>query len=150
MAIVDPTFLAGGGEMGALMRTKDWSQTQVGSTETWSQSLRTVVQIMLGSRYAMWMGWGADLTFFYNDAYRGTLGAKHPWALGPSAREVWREIWPTIGPRIDHVVQRGEATYDEGLLLFLERHGYPEETYHTFSYSPLPAEGGGIGGMLCV
>jgi signal transduction histidine kinase/DNA-binding response OmpR family regulator len=143
-------FLSGGGELGALMREKDWSRTPVGPAGTWPQSLRTVVQIVLGSRYAMWMGWGDDLTFFCNDAYRPTLGVKHPWALGASAREVWREIWPDIGPRIDLVLQRGEATWDEGLLLFLERHGFPEETYHTFSYSPLRDDNGAIGGMLCV
>jgi signal transduction histidine kinase/DNA-binding response OmpR family regulator len=143
-------FLAGGGKLGALMRAKDWSTTPVGPVDGWPQSLRTAVQIMLGSRYAMWMSWGRERTFFYNDAYRPTLGGKHPWALGSSATEVWAEIWPAIGPRVEIVEQRGEATWDEGLLLFLERHGYPEETYHTFSYSPLPDDDGGIGGMLCV
>ena len=118
-------FMSGGGEMGALMRAKDWSRTPLGPIETWPQSLRTVVQIMLGSRYAMWMGWGDDLTFFCNDAYRPTLGVKHPWALGASAREVWAEIWPDIGPRIEHVLRHGEATWDEGLLLFLERTAIP-------------------------
>jgi hypothetical protein len=117
-------FLAGGGELGALMRAKDWSQTPLGPPESWPQSLRTTVQIMLGSRYAMWMGWGQNITFFYNDAYRPTLGTKHPWALGSSTHEVWAEIWPAIGPRIDRVIAHGEATWDEGLLLFLERHGY--------------------------
>ena len=106
---------------------------------------------MLTSRYAMWMGWGPDLTFFYNDAYaRMTLGAKHPWALGRPASQVWAEIWPDIGPRIEHVLATGEATWDEGLLLFLERSGFPEETYHTFSYSPLHQDDGRIAGMFCV
>jgi PAS domain S-box-containing protein len=145
-----PDFLAGGGEMGALMRAKDWSQTPLGPPETWPQSLRTVVRILLTSRYQMWMGWGEELSFFYNDAYRPTLGVKHEWALGASARAVWREIWPDIGPRIEHVLAGGEATWDEGLLLFLERSGYPEETYHTFSYSPLSDDGGAVAGMLCV
>ena len=130
-------FLAGGGEMGARMRAKDWAATPLGPPETWPQSLKTVVRILLASRYAMWMGWGPELSFFYNDAYRPTLGVKHAWALGASAREVWEEIWPDIGPRIERVLSTGEATWDEGLLLFLERSGYPEETYHTFSYSPL-------------
>jgi hypothetical protein len=136
--------------MAALMRAKDWSATPVGPVETWPQCLRTVVPIMLGSRFAMWMSWGRERTFFYNDAYRPTLGGKHPWALGSPASEVWAEIWPAIGPRIEIVERRGEATWDEGLLLFLERHGYPEETYHTFSYSPLHDDDGSIGGMLCV
>ena len=138
-------LISGGGELSALVRSKDWAQTPLGPIETWPQSLRTVVQIMLGSRYAMWMGWGDHLIFFYNDAYRPTLGIKHSWALGASARQVWREIWPDIGPRIDLVLQHGEATWDEGLLLFLERHGFPEETYHTFSYSPLRDDRGAVG-----
>ena len=136
--------------MGALMRAHDWSATPLGPPQTWPQSLRTVIRILLTSRYQMWMGWGDELSFFYNDAYRPTLGVKHDWALGASAREVWKEIWPDIGPRIEHVLKTGEATWDEGLLLFLERSGYPEETYHTFSYSPLSDDGGTIVGMLCV
>jgi hypothetical protein len=145
-----PEFLSSGGEMGALMRAHDWSATPLGPPETWPQSLRTVIRILLTSRYQMWMGWGEALSFFYNDAYRPTLGVKHDWALGASTREVWKEIWPDIGPRIEHVLRTGEATWDEGLLLFLERSGYPEETYHTFSYSPLSDDGGAIVGMLCV
>ena len=143
-------FFTGDGEMKALMRARAWAETPLGPPNTWPQSFRTVVQILLSSRFAMWMGWGPDLTFFYNDAYRPTLGIKHEWALGASARQVWREIWPDIGPRIDHVLATGEATWDEGLLLFLERRGYPEETYHTFSYSPLADDNGAIVGMLCV
>ncbi len=133
------------------MRAFDWSRTPLGPADTWPTSLRTVVRVMLTSRYAMWMGWGPDLTFFYNDTYgRMTLGAKHPWALGRPSQQVWAEIWPHIGPRIDHVLQTGEATWDEALLLFLERNGYPEETYHTFSYSPIADDDGVIRGHLCV
>jgi PAS domain S-box-containing protein len=143
--------LAGGGETGALMRSLDWAATPLGPVGGWPQSLKTTVRIMLDSRYAMWLGWGPDLTFFYNDAYaRMTLGPKHPWALGRPAREVWSEIWDDIGPRAESVIRTGQATWDEGLLLFLERRGFPEETYHTFSYSPVPDDRGGVGGMLCV
>ncbi|MGK5447871.1 SpoIIE family protein phosphatase [Streptomyces radiopugnans] len=99
----------------------------------------------------MWMAWGPRLTFFCNAAYRrDTLGRKYPWALGRSANEVWAEIWDDIGPRIDTVLTTGKATWDEALLLFLERSGYPEETYHTFSYSPLRDDAGAVVGMLCV
>ena len=99
----------------------------------------------------MWMAWGPELTFLCNDAYRrDTLGRKYPWALGRPAREVWAEIWPEIGPRITTVIETGEATWDEWLMLILERSGYPEETYHTFSYSPLPDDEGHVAGMLCV
>ena len=109
------------------------------------------MRILLGSRFSMWMAWGPDLTFFCNDAYRrDTLGKKYPWALGRPAREVWAEIWPEIGPRIDAVMATGEATWDVALRLFLERSGYTEETYHTFSYSPLTDDDGVIAGMLCV
>jgi signal transduction histidine kinase len=98
----------------------------------------------------MWMAWGTELTTLYNDAYRPTLGIKHPQALGMRANEVWPEIWPDIGPRIETVLKTGIATYEEGLLLFLQRSGFPEETYHTFSYSPLIDDDGRINGMLCV
>ncbi|MFC1408521.1 SpoIIE family protein phosphatase [Streptacidiphilus sp. N1-12] len=99
----------------------------------------------------MWMAWGPELTFICNDAYRrDTLGGKYPWALGRPASEVWAEIWDDIGPRIAAVLGTGQATWDEALLLFLERSGYPEETYHTFSYSPLRDDTGAAVGMLCV
>ena len=99
----------------------------------------------------MWMAWGPELTFFCNDAYRrDTLSKKYPWALGRPAREVWAEIWDDIGPRIETVLRTGAATWDDSMLLFLERSGYVEETYHTFSYSPLTDDDDGIAGMLCV
>jgi anti-anti-sigma factor len=141
----------GEGELAKRMRALDWSATPLGPVEDWPASLRSVVRILLTSRFPMWLGWGPELTFFYNDAYwRDTLRAKHPWALGRSAREVWAEIWHDIGPRIESVLVSGVATWDESLLLFLERSGYPEETYHTFSYSPLADEDGQVVGMLCV
>jgi signal transduction histidine kinase/DNA-binding response OmpR family regulator len=140
----------GGGEMGALMRAYDWTATPLGKPEDWPRSLQSIVRMMLTSRYQMWMAWGQPLTFFYNDAYAPTLGIKHPQALGKPAGEVWAEIWAEIGPLIDHVLATGEATYSEGMLLFLQRSGFPEETYHTFSYSPLFDDGGKIAGMFCV
>ncbi len=136
--------------MGKRIGAYDWSTTPLGPVGQWQQSLRTVVNILLSSRYAMWMGWGPEMTFLCNDAYRPTLGIKDPWALGARANRVWAEIWPTIGPRIESVLTSGDSTYDEGLLLFLERSGFPEETYHTFSYSPLLDDEGRINGMLCV
>lgn len=129
----------------------DWSATPLGPRTEWPQALSTAVEIMLGSRYAMWIGWGPELTFLYNDAYAEmTLGPKHPWALGRPAREVWSEIWQDVGPRAESVMKTGIATWDEKLLLFVERRGFPEESYHTFSYSALPPDQSGVGGMLCV
>ena len=86
----------------------------------------------------MWMGWGPELTFFYNDAYGAmTLGAKHPWALGRPSRDVWAEIWPDIGPRIDQVLAAAaRRPGTTSCCSSWSAAGYPEETYHTFSYSP--------------
>src|SRR6185437_14942165 len=114
------------------------------------QSLKTIVRVMLDSRYAMWMLWGPDITFFCNDAYLPTVGIKRDWVLGARADKVWEEIWPDIGPRIEHVLRHGEATWDEALLLYLERSGFAEETYHTFSYSPVYDDLSRVAGMLCV
>ncbi|MFN8023021.1 MAG: SpoIIE family protein phosphatase [Acidimicrobiales bacterium] len=128
----------------------DWDATPLGPRHTWPSSLETMVRVLLGSKFSMWMAWGPELTFFCNDAYaRDTLGVKYPWALGRPASTVWAEIWHDIGPRIEQVLRTGEATWDEDLRLFLERSGYREETYHTFSYSPL-FDGDAIVGMLCV
>ncbi|WP_293235856.1 SpoIIE family protein phosphatase [Mycolicibacterium sp.] len=138
-------------EVGRDLAKVDWAATPLGPPEQWPQSLRTAVSILLSSRFAMWMAWGPDLTFFCNAAYRrDTLGQKYPWALGRPASEVWQEIWTDISPRIDHVLSTGEATWDEALMLIVERSGYSEESYHTFSYSPLRDEDAHVVGMLCV
>jgi signal transduction histidine kinase len=148
---VTPGWIRGGGALGQLVREFDWTKTPLGAIEKWPQSLKTVVRTLLTSRFAMWMSWGPELTFLYNDDYaRMSLGKKHPWALGKPSREVWKEIWGDIGPRIQRVLDTGEATWDEALLLFLERSGYREETYHTFSYSPLSGDDGTVAGHLCV
>ncbi|MGD0558055.1 MAG: SpoIIE family protein phosphatase [Streptosporangiaceae bacterium] len=137
-------------EVGRDLAAVDWAATPLGLPECWPQSLQTAVDILLSSRFSMWMAWGPELTFFCNAAYRYTLGRKYPWALGRPASEVWAEIWDDIGPRIDTVLATGRATWDEALLLFLERSGYSEESYHTFSYSPLRDDAGAVVGMLCV
>jgi len=132
------------------MRALDWERTPLGPREQWPQSLKTIVRMILDSRYAMWMLWGPELTFFCNDAYLPTVGIKRDWVLGARSDKVWEEIWPDIGPRIDKVLSTGESTWDEGLLLFLGRSGFLEETYHTFSYSPIYDDRSQIAGMLCV
>jgi len=144
-------WLRGGGALGRLIHDFDWAKTPLGPIETWPQALKTIVRVLLTSRFAMWMSWGPELTFLYNDAYaRMSLGKKHPWALGKRSQEVWEEIWDDIGPRIEKVLETGQATWDEALLLFLERSGYREETYHTFSYSPLFGDDSKTSGHLCV
>jgi signal transduction histidine kinase len=140
--------LAGGGDMGALMRSLDWSTTALGPVPQWPQSLRTSVSICLNSRFAILIWWGPDLVMLYNDAYRDIIGAKHPAALGRPGRDCWPEVWHIIGPMLEGVVMKGEATWSNDLLLLLERDGYAEECYFTFSYSPIRDESGGIGGVF--
>ncbi|WP_437288408.1 ATP-binding protein [Sorangium sp. So ce406] len=141
--------LAGGGEMGERMRALDWSKTPLGPVSSWPQSLKTCLRIILTSRQPMFVWWGDALINLYNDAYKSIVGGKHPEALGQPASVVWREIWDQVGPRAASAMRRDEGTYDEALLLIMERHGYEEETYYTFSYSPVPNDQGGTGGIIC-
>jgi PAS domain S-box-containing protein len=140
---------SGGGEMGERIRSFDWSQTPLGPIEDWPQSLMTAVRIMLASRQPIWLGWGEQLIKLYNDPYKAIVGGKHPAALGQPAAVVWREIWDAIGPMLQTAMTGTEGTYVEAQLLIMERNGYPEETYYTFSYSPIPDDTGGVGGIIC-
>ena len=142
-------FLAGGGELGALIRGYDWANNPLGPPANWPQSLKTAVRIMLTSRQPIWIGWGAELIYLYNDAYKSIIGGKHPDALGKPTKDVWREIWADIGPLLDMAMGGIEGTYVEEQLLLMERNGYPEETYYTFSYSPIPDDDGTPGGIIC-
>jgi signal transduction histidine kinase/DNA-binding response OmpR family regulator len=131
------------------MRKRDWSHSRLGAPDQWPQSLKTAIRIMLTSRQPIWIGWGDDLIYFYNDAYKSIIGGKHPWALGRPTADVWREIWPEIGPMLATAMGGVEGTYVEEQLLIMERNGYPEETYYTFSYSPIPDDDGSPGGIIC-
>jgi signal transduction histidine kinase len=142
-------FLAGGGEMGERIREFDWSASPLGPLHTWPQSLRTCMRIMLTSRQPIWIGWGKDLIKLYNDPYKAIVGGKHPWALGKPASVVWKDIWRLIDPMLQQVMEKDEGTYVESQLLIMERNGYPEETYYTFSYTPIPGDNGETAGMIC-
>ncbi|MEJ0034304.1 MAG: ATP-binding protein [Bacteroidota bacterium] len=144
-----PEFLSGGGEMGQRIRDYDWSNTSLGPVERWPQSLRTCIRIMLTSRQPIWIGWGKDLIKFYNDPYKDIVQGKHPWALGSPASVVWKDIWDDIAPMLQQVMEKDQGTYAESQLLLMERNGYPEETYYTFSYTPIPGDNGGTEGMIC-
>jgi two-component sensor histidine kinase len=143
-----PDFLAGGGEMGAAMRAFDWDATPLGPAAGWPQTLRTCLRIMLASRQPMWLWWGPELINFYNDAYLPIIGGKHPHALGSPARIVWAEIWDQIHERVA-AAMAGESSYSEAEMLLMQRGGHVEETYYTFSFSPVPEEDGSIGGIVC-
>jgi PAS domain S-box-containing protein len=144
------SFLAGGGEMGSLTRTKDWSKTSVGSPETWPQSLRTTLSIILNSKFPMFLFWGPNHICFYNDAYRPSLGndGKHPNILGSKGEDYWQEIWHIIGPLIEQVLSGGEATWSEDQLIPIYRNGRLEDVYWTFSYSAVSDESGNAAGVL--
>jgi PAS domain S-box-containing protein len=146
---LEHNLFADGGETGGLMRDRDWSRSPLGPVRTWPKSLRTCVRIILTSRQPMFVWWGPDLINLYNDAYRDIVGGKHPHALGQPAAEVWREIWDQVGPRARSVLHTNRGTYDESLLLIMQRHGYQEETYYTFSYSPVPDDDGRVDGIIC-
>lgn len=145
-------FLQGGGEMGRLTRQFDWSGTPVGRPDQWPQSLRTTVGMILSSKFPMFLWWGEELTQFYNDAYRPSLGneGKHPAALGQAAKECWPEIWDIIYPLIRQVLTTGEATWSEDQLVPIYRNGRIEDVYWTFGYSPIRSDSGEIEGVLVV
>ena len=143
-------WLAGGGQLGKLIREHDWSKTPLGAIDNWPQSLRISVNLMLNSRHPMWIGWGPEMTFLYNDAYISVLSlAKHPECLGHPACEVWAEIWDICGPLANKVFEKGEATFVDDVHLFMSRGEFLEETYYSFSYSPIHDENGNIGGLFC-
>ncbi|MFS4459152.1 ATP-binding protein [Bdellovibrio sp. HCB2-146] len=140
----------GDSEMAQHMRAFDWTTTPLGSPETWPQNLITSISICLTSRFPMNIWWGPSLTYFYNDAYISYLGSqKHPKALGRSGREVWAEIWPTIGPMIDDVKTLGYASWSEDMQMFFDRKITQEEVYMTFSFSPIYGASGQADGIFC-
>ncbi|MBN8468252.1 PAS domain-containing protein [Corallococcus exiguus] len=140
--------LAGGDEMGALMRSMDWSKTPLGPVSSWPQSLRTIASVCLTSGFPMMVFWGPRAVKLYNDAYSRILGGKHPAAMGRPGHEVWAEVWDQIGPWVEQVRNEGRAIMTENQLLFMERNGFLEETYFTFSYSPIRDESGAVNGVL--
>lgn len=137
------------GEMAQMMRQHDWANSSLGTPDRWPEALKVALRLLLTSKFEMWLGWGPEIAFFYNDAYRPTLGNKHPNALAVPTKILWAEIWDDIRERLETVYATGQATWDRALLLLLERNGYSEETYHTFSYSPLIGDTGKVEGVFC-
>jgi len=146
-----PEFLAHGGEMGKLIREFDWSATPLGIPENWPTALKTSLRLCLDSLFPMVLWIGPEFRLIYNDAWRPALGTtKHPHALGQPANKVWPEIWETIGPMLNNVLKTGEPTWENNQLLLIERHGYIEETYWTYSYSPVRDDEGAILAVFAV
>jgi PAS domain S-box-containing protein len=143
------SLFEGDGEMASLMRVYNWEAHPLGSPEAWPESLKTTIRLILHSEFPMFIWWSKDLYMFHNDAYLPALGEKHPRALGASAKEMWVEIWEQIGSVVEGVLEQGKPFYARELRLFLERKGFSEETFWTFSYSPAPGDGGEIGGLFC-
>ena len=141
-------FLSGGGEVGAMMRAHDWSRSPLGHPSSWPQALRTVVALMLNSKFPMFVAWGEELGFLYNDSYVEVLREKHPSSLGARFYDIWKEIWGDIHPLIERALG-GEATYWEKLPLLMNRRGFDEQTWFTFSYSPVRDDSGAIAGVYC-
>ncbi len=139
-------FLQGGGEMGRVVRAYDWAGSPLGPPVAWPQSLRTVVALVLASPFPKCLVWGKEMIAIYNDAFVPILGRK-PLSIGQSFRTIWSEAWGVIGP-IAEKAFAGEATFIEDFPLVVTRNGFPEQTYFTFSYTPLPDENGEISGFM--
>lgn len=138
----------GTGETAQLILDKNWEDSPLGTPDEWPQSLRTVVSLMLNSKFPMFVAWGNELGFIYNDAYSDVLGQKHPSAMGQRFADVWPEIWTDVSPIVDKAMS-GESSYFEDLPLTMFRKGFVEQTWFTFSYSPVFDETGTVAGVYC-
>jgi PAS domain S-box-containing protein len=137
--------------MADLIRRFDWGGGPLGPIESWSDTLVTTVNLLLGSRHPMFLWWGPDLIQFYNDGYRPSIrDDKHPGAIGQRGIECWPEIWPIIGPQIEAVMTKGDSTWNNNQLVPINRNGKLEEVFWTYSYSPVRDKDGTVQGTLVV
>ncbi|WP_293779826.1 ATP-binding protein [uncultured Oxalicibacterium sp.] len=143
----DLSWLSGGGDMGKLIRSMDWSQTALGPVETWPQSLRTSVSLCLSSTFPILVAWGPEDIQIYNDAYRPICGDLHPASMGQNFKICWASALPVVGDAFDRA-HEGEGTYIRDQRMFLDRYGYLEEAFMTFSFSPIRVESGNVGGVF--
>lgn len=143
-------FPLDGGEMGARVRSLDWSTTSLGSKSYWPPHLKAAINLMLPAQAQIVLFWGPEFVAVYNDAYVPTLGDKHPRALGRPARESWTELWDDLEPLLRRVLETGETVFAKDRPFYIERHGYPENVYFDISYSPVRDEEGKVAGVLCI
>src|SRR4051812_19566716 len=142
-----PGFLQGGREMAKVVLSTDWSKTQLGPLDRWPQSLRTTVSLCLASNFPISIAWGPERVQIYNDGYWPICAAKHPHSMGQDFKECWFSAWPAIGEAFE-IAQQGETSFLENQRMFLDRNGYLEETFFTFSFSPIRDETGDVGGLF--
>ena len=147
---VDGEQFLQGGDMGVLMRAKDWSTTPLGPLDGWPQSLRTAVSVMLAAPQPSYIFWGRELAILYNDLGLPFVGQKHPECLGQTIREVLKEAWPVLGPLVEGVMESGVPVFLENLLIPLNRVGFLQDGYFTFSYVPTRNEAAEVGGILVI
>src|SRR3954467_3011351 len=142
------SFITGGGEMGKLIRTTDFADTTLGNPDTWTDSLRSAVNIAINSGFPIAIYWGKDFNLLYNDSYSPILGNKHPWALGKPGYEAWSEIWAGLAEEFKGVLYNGESIRRPDALLLMQRYGYTEECYFDYTLSPIIGMDGKIGGVF--
>src|SRR6266403_2865510 len=140
-------WLVGGGEMGKVVRSRDWSKTPLGPIEAWPQSLRTTVSLCLASNFPISLAWGPEHVQIYNDGYWPICGGKHPQSMGQDFSECWKAPWPVISEAFESALA-GTTSYLENQRMFLDRNGFLEETFFTFSFSPIRDESGSVGGLF--
>ncbi len=145
--INSPHWLQNAGEMGRVVAAKDWSKTPLGPIESWPQSLRTTVSLCLSSNFPISIAWGPERTQIYNDGYWPICGAKHPYSMGQDFKECWFSAWPVIGEAFESATN-GKSAFLTNQRLFIDRNGYLEETFFSFSFSPIHDESGAIGGLF--
>jgi signal transduction histidine kinase len=144
---VRPSWLRGDPGIVELITSRDWSQTPLGPIERWPENLRSTVSLALNSSFPINIAWGPGAVQIWNEAYALLAGDKHPGAFGSDFRDCWASAWPAIGGAFEEAWS-GRTAYLEDQAMFLDRHGYLEETSFTFSLSPIRDESGAVAGLF--
>jgi PAS domain S-box-containing protein len=142
-------FPPGGGRAGEIIRARDWSSSPLGPIDSWPAALKVALGMILNSPDSMFLAWGRELTFFYNDAYDPNLGPRREWAMGAPFAELWADAWPTVSPIVDQALAGHTSRFDD-LPVTMNRYGIDEQTWWSFYYSPLYDENSAVAGLFCV
>ncbi|HEX3764888.1 MAG TPA: ATP-binding protein [Kofleriaceae bacterium] len=136
------------GEAARLIRARGWTATSLGASERWPSSLHNYLNMILELPTAAIIFWGPDHIQLYNDGYAVIMGPRHPEYLGAPFRDCWPETYDTIHPWMQRVLDSGETVEVNRTLVPLTRYGFTEESYFTFSFSPLRDDERRIAGVL--